>query len=328
MSLKVSIVNDSLKSVRDYAYGVLYSQVISLYRNIVNDQASKTILLDIRPWMEMFEKHPVLQYIPHTIYNISVEINLPPHEYYDDPPADFIRGCLEYTLYISKDMTGFSTQYIPLVTVQKWLLNNNIIFVHNTQSQQITFKDFYAIDFLSLLYDSSIEENRNAKLFKNYESLVSEDKEIPVLNVIRVDPKAIIPSKKRATDVGFDLTIISKVKDMGASTALYDTGIIVQPPQGYYLEIVPRSSLSKSGYIQSNSVGIIDPTYTDTLKVPLTRVDPSIPELSLPFTGSQLIIRKQLHGIMKEVDQSSLKQTARGTGGFGSTGSLNQHRIM
>ena len=114
---------------------------------------------------------------------------------------------------------------------------------------------------------------------------------------------------------------------MGTHTVLYDTGLIIQPPPGYYIEVVPRSSLSKSGYIQSNSIGIIDPNYLDTIKVPLTRVDSSLPELKLPFTGFQLIIRRPTHCLFKEVSPDELVHTSRGTGGFGSTGSLNQYSI-
>jgi len=162
---------------------------------------------------------------------------------------------------------------------------------------------------------------------------------IPVLKVSKKDPQAIIPSKKRKEDVGYDLTLIRKVKDMGDKTTLYDTGIIVEPPAGYYVEVVPRSSLSKTGHILSNSMGIIDPPYRDSIKVPVTRVDDSTEtfstekfvdrytgDLILPFTGFQLIVRQHVHVEIEEVKEDELTVTDRGTGGFGSTGALNQHK--
>ena len=54
---------------------------------------------------------------------------------------------------------------------------------------------------------------------------------------------------------------------------MYDSYISVQPPEGYYFEIVPRSSISKLGYILTNSIGIIDPSYRGTLKVVLTKIN-------------------------------------------------------
>ena len=80
------------------------------------------------------------------------------------------------------------------------------------------------------------------------------------------DENAVIPTKAGDQEVGYDLTAINFVKRLGTNTFMYDTGISVEPPAGYYTEIVPRSSIVKSGYILTNSIGIIDPTYRGTLK--------------------------------------------------------------
>ena len=63
------------------------------------------------------------------------------------------------------------------------------------------------------------------------------------------NPNAIIPSKAGPNEVGYDLTAISFVKKLGLNTFMYDTGISVEPPKGYYTEIVPRSSISKTGFV-------------------------------------------------------------------------------
>jgi dUTP pyrophosphatase len=98
---------------------------------------------------------------------------------------------------------------------------------------------------------------------------------------------------------------------------MYDTGIAVCPPDGYYTEVVPRSSLSKTGYMLANSVGIIDSSYRGSIKVVVTG-DESLKSLELPFKGFQLVVRKQYHANFAEVD--TIDETARGDGGFGSTG--------
>jgi dUTP pyrophosphatase len=137
------------------------------------------------------------------------------------------------------------------------------------------------------------------------------------LNVLIEDKNAVLPTKGTPYSIGYDLTAISEYKKLSPLTTLYDTGIKVKPPTGYYVEILPRSSLSKTGYMLSNSVGVIDPDYTGTLLIALTKIDQSMPDLQLPFTKCQLILRKTEDFIIREVDH--IENTERGEGGFGST---------
>lgn len=255
--------------------------------------------------------------------------------------ASFIRGVIEPSLCFEDNHILFSVVLRISTLVENWIAPKGIKLVKTDTTPRLQFYQVHgteALDLLSALYDGSTPSNREEKKYERYVRMSGvlksvsgcvtdsyEEYKLPVFRVVRADPRAILPSKKRASDVGYDLTIISKVKDLGKRTALYDTGIIIQPPMGYYIEVVPRSSLSKSGYVQSNSMGIIDPNYLDTFKVPLTRVDDSLPELQLPFTGFQLILRRPIHGMMVECNREQLANTSRGTGGFGSTGTLNQH---
>ena len=134
---------------------------------------------------------------------------------------------------------------------------------------------------------------------------------------VKDDPQAIIPTKGTTHSVGYDLTAISVYKKLSERTTLYDTGIKVQPPEGYYTEILPRSSLTKTGYCLSNSVGTIDSDYRGRLLIALTRIDDSFPELTLPFTRCQLVLRRHEQYTLRQVD--NLDDTDRGSGGFGST---------
>ena len=127
-------------------------------------------------------------------------------------------------------------------------------------------------------------------------------------------------------DVGLDLTAVRKHKvylnnaaretDTGV-VVLYDTGIALTPPDGYYVEIVPRSSISKTGWMLANNTGVIDPTYNGNIYIALVRVADHVDELPLPFCKCQLILRPALYPGMKEV--GALGETKRGAGGFGST---------
>lgn len=131
------------------------------------------------------------------------------------------------------------------------------------------------------------------------------------------DERAVIPSKAHPSDIGYDLTAIDVFKHISDRITLFETGIKVSPPEGYYLEILPRSSISKTGYMLVNSVGTIDPNFTGSLKIAMIKVDDELPEIKLPFTRCQLVLRKAESSEMVQV--TSIEDTDRGDGGFGST---------
>lgn len=131
------------------------------------------------------------------------------------------------------------------------------------------------------------------------------------------DKDAVIPYKSRESDAGYDLTIIKKVKNIGSKSAMYDTGIKLLIDDGYYGEIVPRSSIINSGYMLSNSIGIIDPAYTGTLKIVLTKIDESLPDLVLPFRCAQILFKKVIHVYLQESTFDFSNNTERGGRGFG-----------
>jgi dUTP pyrophosphatase len=134
----------------------------------------------------------------------------------------------------------------------------------------------------------------------------------------KTSEQAVTPSRATSGSVGYDLTAISLFKKVSDTTYLYDTGLQIAPPKGYYTEIVPRSSLIKTGYMLANSIGIIDNDYRGNLLIALNKIDQKAPDLELPFTRCQLIFRKEeVNMNFTEVD--NLDDTERGSGGFGST---------
>jgi len=141
-----------------------------------------------------------------------------------------------------------------------------------------------------------------------------------MMKISLVHPDAVVPSRAHADDVGYDLTLISLAKTFDNGVQLYDTGIRVEPPEGCYVEIVPRSSISKSAYMLANSVGVVDPGYRGNLFVALRKMDPAAPDLELPCKFAQLIVRRvetpPIH-VVFDADEAAV--TARGAGGFGSS---------
>ena len=126
---------------------------------------------------------------------------------------------------------------------------------------------------------------------------------------------AVVPTKAHASDSGWDLTVVDVHKQSGNVT-FFTTNVSVEPPHGYYFDLVPRSSLSKTGYILANSVGIIDQSYRGPIIGALMKVDQSMPDLELPCKCLQLILRPWYHcSFVNE----SMTNTVRNDGGFGST---------
>lgn len=185
------------------------------------------------------------------------------------------------------------------------------------EENHLIYNDINAVDFLGSIYHDNCLVF-NPSFYENYSKILT-GKSLEKCLVYKTCPEAIVPKKSRTSDVGYDLTIIRKVKPLNNVVSLYDTGIKIRVPHGYYTEIVPRSSLSKSGYMLANSIGIIDRSYNGNLYVALARIDESAPEIIFPFRCCQLIFKKQYHLQVKET-KHDLEATARGEGGFGSTG--------
>lgn len=185
--------------------------------------------------------------------------------------------------------------------------------VHN--GTFITFTGANAVDALAYIPKEKRESSQHIQ------HLLTTPNHVPRCKFAKIHPDAIIPFKTRESDVGYDLSIIGLHKVVNSTVLLFRTGLKMQVEPGWYAEIVPRSSIIKSGYMLANSVGIIDNTYMGELLVALAQIDPNAaPIEEYPFRGFQLIFRPQQHVFVTEVDESELSATERGEGGFGSTG--------
>lgn len=139
----------------------------------------------------------------------------------------------------------------------------------------------------------------------------------PLFRWARTLPHAVAPSKRAESDSGFDLTLLERSHTNGA-IEFFRTGIRVQPEFGWYFDLVPRSSIAKTGYMLVNCVGVIDRAYTGEIFVPLVKVDPGAADLELPIRLVQIIPRPIIAAQITEVE--SFDETARGADGFGSSG--------
>lgn len=195
---------------------------------------------------------------------------------------------------------------------------------YHIKDNELSYSGINAIDFLFNLYENSrIYLKRKKKRYLKWCNYVPSlsgrgnyGKE-KYFRWTRTRDDAVPPKKTRASDSGYDITIIEKIKVVG-TVHFYTTGIKVKPEYGWYFEMVPRSSISKTGYILANSVGTIDQSYVGEVIVALMKIDSNAKDLELPCRITQLIPRPIIHKEFLETDD--IEETDRGDGGFGSTG--------
>jgi dUTP pyrophosphatase len=141
------------------------------------------------------------------------------------------------------------------------------------------------------------------------------------LNVLRLDPDLPLPACAHPGDAGYDLYAREAV-ELGAAggRAAVPTGIAIALPPGYAGFVQPRSGLAlRSGVTCLNTPGLIDAGYRDEIRVILVNLDPH--ESFAVQRGdriAQLVVQRVETIEWRPVE--TLDNTARGTGGFGSTG--------
>ena len=138
-----------------------------------------------------------------------------------------------------------------------------------------------------------------------------------IINIKKTNELAIIPKYAHSTDAGMDLVAVSMNET--DKYIEYDTGIAIEIPKGYVGLVFPRSSVSKLDLVQANSVGVIDSSYRNSIKVRFKKLKDDGVCVYVPGERiAQLIILPYPMIGFNEVEK--LSDSDRGLGGFGSTG--------
>lgn len=141
------------------------------------------------------------------------------------------------------------------------------------------------------------------------------------LPVTRMDPGLPLPSYAHEGDAGLDLYSSADVTLAPFERALVPTGVAVAIPDGHAGFVLPRSGLAaRSGLGLVNAPGLIDSSYRGEIKVIAINLDSQAPiHIRRGDRIAQLVVQAVAHCEPAEVE--TLDVTARGEGGFGSTGS-------
>lgn len=136
-----------------------------------------------------------------------------------------------------------------------------------------------------------------------------------------LDPDLALPSYAHPGDAGADLMARVDVElAAGGGRALVPTGVALSLPDGTAGFVLPRSGLAlRHGVTCLNTPGLIDAGYRDEVKVLLVNLDPSEPYVVHRGDRiAQLVVQRVEQAAFLPVE--ALGASARGTGGFGSTG--------
>ncbi len=128
-----------------------------------------------------------------------------------------------------------------------------------------------------------------------------------------------LPSYATAGSAGLDLRAADAHSLKPGGRALVATGIAIALPQGFEAQVRPRSGLAvKHGVTVLNAPGTIDCDYRGEIKVPLINHGSEDFTIARGDRIAQMVIAPVVVARLTEVD--SLEATARGAGGFGSSG--------
>jgi dUTP pyrophosphatase len=287
----------------------------------------ENILRELEIESETFEKDCTICFLQDEnnhlspVYSVIYPIN---NEY----KLEFIRGMFENSdnslnlLNPCSCIKSYSKEF--LIDIQSYLqVKSSLEEEFNFYS--LNFIGYNGLDFCDLIYKNK-GNLYDIFYFNHYLELccfINVGDNITPFNQIsnsflyvKNDINAVDPFKERASDSGYDLTLVKKIKTVG-NVDFYDTCISVQPPFGMYFDLIGRSSISKSGYILANNMGIIDRSYTGSIIVPLIKINSDLPDLQLPNRLVQIIPRHVIH--LQATQITNLLGSDRAGNGFGST---------
>jgi len=140
------------------------------------------------------------------------------------------------------------------------------------------------------------------------------------LRIKKIHENAIIPKYAHDTDACFDLTActINIVNEKEYGYIEYGTGLQMEIPYGFCGLIFPRSSISNTGLILSNAVGVVDSSYRGEIKARFKWI-PETKAYSVGDRCCQMMIIP-VDKVEFEEFEGDWEETERNEGGFGSSG--------
>lgn len=140
-----------------------------------------------------------------------------------------------------------------------------------------------------------------------------------IVKWMRIHAEAVIPDYVYDGDAGFDLAIVEDVTLKPFEKKAVRTGLKVELPRGYEMQIRPRSGISlRMPLLIANTPGTIDSNYRGEIKIILWNIstDTIILQSGMRIAQGVIAVLPEV----KHVEVEELTETKRNQKGFGSTG--------
>eukprot|EP00759_Apiculatamorpha_spiralis_P014872 PhF_6_TR21651/c1_g1_i1/m.30837/K01520/dut, DUT; dUTP pyrophosphatase len=140
------------------------------------------------------------------------------------------------------------------------------------------------------------------------------------LRVVRLSAAAVLPTRASVGAAGYDLCSAKDLVIPARGKAIIPTDLSIAVPHGTYGRVAPRSGLAAKHHIDVGA-GVIDEDYRGNVGVVLFNHS----EVDFPIKVGDRVAQLVLEQILTPdvVEVTSLEDTARGAGGFGSTGGVS-----
>lgn len=140
------------------------------------------------------------------------------------------------------------------------------------------------------------------------------------VKIKKINDNAVIPTYAHTTDAGADIFAVEDVTIAAGETKIIPTGIQMEIPMGYEVQIRPRSGMSAKTKIRvANAPGTIDSSFRGEVGIILENIGELDYNIKVGDKIAQMMIAET--PMMKFEEVSELSSTERGNGGFGSTDS-------
>ena len=141
------------------------------------------------------------------------------------------------------------------------------------------------------------------------------------LRIRRLDPRAVLPARAHPGDAGLDLRALAPVTLAPGARARVPTGIANELAPGHAGLVLPRSGLAdRHGVTVVNAPGLIDAGYRGEVAVLLLNTDRDRPFTAAAGDRIAQLVVVALPAVDVVEHDDELAASARGAGGFGSTG--------
>lgn len=164
-------------------------------------------------------------------------------------------------------------------------------------------------DFLTSIMNQSVEL---------LDSVLKNPREEVEVKITKIHENAVIPTYAHDSDAGADIYAVEDITIKPNSTEIIPTGIKVEIPLGYEIQIRPRSGLSAKTKLRiANAPGTIDAEYRGEIGVIMTNTGNLSHTINKGDKIAQMVIMPV--PMIKWIETEELSETERGEGGYGST---------